>query len=122
MIDSNGQPLLAVVPALSMVSHKKLKKLLNVPDVRLASAQEVLEHSGFPVGGVPPFNKIKHVFLDQRVLQDETVVVGGGDLNKLLEIRTRDIITALDPHVADISKNQAELQRRKLRSDSNREG
>ena len=106
MIDSHGEPLLAIVPALSMVSHKRLKELLNVRDVRLANAHEVLRHSGYPAGGVPPFNKIKRVFLDQQVLRDETVIVGGGDTDKLLEIRTNDIVTTLNPTVTDVSKNQ----------------
>ena len=105
MIDSHGEPLLAIVPALSMVSHKKLKELLNVRDVRLADAQEVLQHSGYPAGGVPPFNKIKRVFLDKQVLRDETAIVGGGDIDKLVEIRTKDIVTAINATVADISKN-----------------
>ena len=119
MSDSNGEPLLAIVPAVSMVSHRKLKGLLNVRDVRLANAEEVLQHSGYPVGGVPPFNKIKRVLLDQRVLLNETAVVGGGDINKLLEIRTKDIVTALNPKVADISKNPPrEPQQGRLRSDS----
>jgi prolyl-tRNA editing enzyme YbaK/EbsC (Cys-tRNA(Pro) deacylase) len=108
MVDSNGEPLLAIVPALSMVSHRKLKGLLNVRDVRLANAQEVLQHSGYPVGGVPPFNKIKRTLLDQQVLRHETAIVGGGDINKLVEIRTKDIVTALNPKVADISKNQSQ--------------
>jgi len=110
MIDSNGEPLLAVVPAGNLVSHKKLKELLKVRDVRLANAQEVLEASGYPVGGVPPFNKIKRVLLDQQVLHDETVIVGGGDINKLVEIRTKDIVTSLNPTVNDISKNVSVLR------------
>jgi prolyl-tRNA editing enzyme YbaK/EbsC (Cys-tRNA(Pro) deacylase) len=119
MIDSNGEPLLAIVSALNMVSHKKLKAILNVRDVRLANAQEVLQHSGYPVGGVPPFNKIKRVLVDQQLLRNETVVVGGGDINKLVEIRTKDIVTALNPKVADISKNQRpEPQREKIGSNS----
>jgi prolyl-tRNA editing enzyme YbaK/EbsC (Cys-tRNA(Pro) deacylase) len=107
MVDSNGEPLLALVPALSMVSHRKLKELLNVRDVRLANAQEVLQHSGYPVGGVPPFNKIKRVILDQEVLRNERAIAGGGDINKLVEIRTKDIITVLNPRVADISKSKS---------------
>ena len=106
MIDSQGEPLLAIVSAGRMVSHRKLKQLLSVRDVRLATAQEVLQHSGYPVGGVPPFNKIKRVILDQELPRDETVIVGGGDINKLVEIRTADIITTLNPTIADISKPQ----------------
>ena len=107
MIDSNGQPLLAVVPARSLVSHKKLKQLLNVKDVRMANVQEVLQYSGYPAGGVPPINMIKRVLLEQELLEDETVIVGGGDINKLVEIRTKDIVASIKPTIADISKNQA---------------
>jgi prolyl-tRNA editing enzyme YbaK/EbsC (Cys-tRNA(Pro) deacylase) len=104
MIDSNSEPLLAIVPARSLVSHKKLKELLKVKDVRLATAQEVLQHSGYPVGGVPPFNKIKRVLIEQQLLEEETVIVGGGEIDKLVEIRLKDIVTALNPKVAEISK------------------
>ena len=64
MIDSNGEPLLAIVAAKSKISHRKLKDLLDVRDVRLASPKEVLLHSGYPVGGVPPFNNIRRVIVD----------------------------------------------------------
>jgi len=109
MVDADGEPLVAIVPALSKISYRKLKGLLSVRDVRLANAQEVLEHSGYPVGGVPPFNNIKRVLLDQQLLQKETAIVGGGDVNKLVEIRTKDMVEVLNPRVADICKNQSEL-------------
>jgi prolyl-tRNA editing enzyme YbaK/EbsC (Cys-tRNA(Pro) deacylase) len=119
MVDSNGEPVLAIVPARSMVSHRKLKELLGVRDVRLANAQEVLDYSGYPAGGVPPFNRIKRVLLDQQLLKDETAIVGGGDINKLLEIRTKDVLTTLSPKVADISKNAISQPRQKrMRSES----
>jgi len=104
MIDSLGEPLLAIVPARSMVSHKKLRRLLNVRDVRLANAREVLQQSGYPPGGVPPFSKIKRVFLDEQVLRDETAIVGGGNVNNLVEVRTQDILTKMNAKVVDISK------------------
>jgi Cys-tRNA(Pro)/Cys-tRNA(Cys) deacylase len=105
MVDSNGDSLLAIVPAKSKVSHRKIKSLLAVKDVRLASPEEVLEHSGYPAGGVPPFNRIKRVLVDSEVLTNETVVVGGGDVDKLMEIKTNDIVAVLNPTVADIAQN-----------------
>jgi Cys-tRNA(Pro)/Cys-tRNA(Cys) deacylase len=105
MVDSNGNSLLAIVPAKSKVSHRKIKSLLAVKDVRLASPEEVLEHSGYPAGGVPPFNSIKRVLVDLEVLKNETVVVGGGDVDKLIEIKTNDIVAVLNPTVADIGQN-----------------
>lgn len=104
MIDSNGDSLLAIVPAKSKVSHRKIKLLLAIRDVRLASPEEVLTHSGYPVGGVPPFNAIDRVLVDPEVLKSETAIVGGGDVDKLVEIRTKDIVAVLNPKIADISQ------------------
>src|SRR5437667_6755236 len=56
LVGSDKQPILAILPAKNKISYKKVKTLLEVKDVRLAQPDEVLEHSGYPVGGVPPFN------------------------------------------------------------------
>jgi prolyl-tRNA editing enzyme YbaK/EbsC (Cys-tRNA(Pro) deacylase) len=104
MVDSDNHPLLAIVPAKSKVSHKKIKNLLAVRDVRLASPEEVLKHSGYPAGGVPPFNNITRVLVDPKVLENETVIVGGGDIDKLMEIRTRDIVDIMKPMIVDITR------------------
>ena len=104
MLDSGDAPLLAIIPAQSMVSHKKIKRLLAVKDARLASPEEVLASSGYPAGGVPPFNNIKRVLLDPKLLSHETVIVGGGDIDKLVEIRTKDIVEVSNPQIADVTK------------------
>jgi prolyl-tRNA editing enzyme YbaK/EbsC (Cys-tRNA(Pro) deacylase) len=105
MVDANGEPLIAIVPAKSRVSFAKIKARLAVKDVRLASPEEVLKYSGYPAGGVPPFNDIKRALLDPQVLRNETTIVGGGDVDKLLEIKTRDIVGVLGPLIADIIRN-----------------
>jgi len=105
MVDSAGDSLLAIVPAKSKVSHKKIKSLLAVRDVRLASHEEVLKNSGYPVGGVPPFNNIKRVLVDPQVLKSETAIVGGGDIDKLMEIKTKDIVNILNAEIADITQS-----------------
>jgi prolyl-tRNA editing enzyme YbaK/EbsC (Cys-tRNA(Pro) deacylase) len=104
MVDSNGDSLLAIVPAQSKVSHKKIKIVLAVKDVRLASPEEVLKHSGYPAGGVSPFNNISRVLLDPQVLKNETAIVGGGDIHKLIEVRTEDIVNTLKPRIEDITQ------------------
>ena len=103
MVDSNNDSLLAIVPAQSKVSHKKIKAVLAVKDVRLASPEEVLKHSGYPVGGVSPFNNITRVLLDPQVLKNETAIVGGGDIDKLIEVKTEDIVNVLKPRIHDIT-------------------
>ena len=102
MIDSNGVPLLAILRAQHKLSFRKIKQLLGVRDVRLASAEEVLSASRFPAGGVHPFNPITRALLDPTVLAIDTCFVGGGDVDKLLEVNTRDIVEVMRPKIADV--------------------
>jgi Cys-tRNA(Pro)/Cys-tRNA(Cys) deacylase len=103
LIGSDKKPILAILPAKNRISYKKIKTLLKVKDVRLAQPDEVLEHSGYPVGGVPPFNKITRIVLDSTVQRNPKSIAGGGDPDKLVELEIRDILEFLDPIVADFS-------------------
>jgi prolyl-tRNA editing enzyme YbaK/EbsC (Cys-tRNA(Pro) deacylase) len=103
LIGSDKKPILAILPAKNRISYKKIKTLLNVKDVRLARPDEVLEHSGYPVGGVPPFNKITRILLDPTVQRNTRSIAGGGDPDRLVELETRDLLEFLDPIVADFS-------------------
>ena len=103
LIGSDKKPILAILPAKNRVSYKKVKTLLKVKDVRLAQPNEVLEHSGYPVGGVPPFNKISRILLDPSVQRNARSIAGGGDPDKLVELETQDILELLNPMVADFS-------------------
>ena len=103
LIGSDKEPILAILPAQNRISYKKIKTLLKVKDVRLAQSGEVLEHSGYPVGGVPPFNKITRILLDPTVQRNAKSIAGGGDPDKLVELETRDILEFLNPIVADFS-------------------
>jgi prolyl-tRNA editing enzyme YbaK/EbsC (Cys-tRNA(Pro) deacylase) len=103
LVGSDKKPVLAILPARSRISYRKIKTLLKVKDVRLAKPDEVLEHSGYPVGGVPPFNKINRILLDPTVQRNTRSIAGGGDPDKLVELETRDILEFLDPIIADFS-------------------
>jgi Cys-tRNA(Pro)/Cys-tRNA(Cys) deacylase len=103
LIGSDTKPILAILPAKNRISYKKIKTLLKVKDVRLAQPDEVLEQSGYPVGGVPPFNKITRILLDPTVQRNARSIAGGGDPDKLIELETQDIAGFLDPIVADFS-------------------
>ena len=103
LVDSNNAPLLVILPAKNRISYKKIKALLSVKDVRLANEDEVLAYSGFPVGGVPPFNLLRRALVDKEVLKNPLSIAGGGDVNKLVELHTKDIIEILKPTIADLT-------------------
>ena len=103
LVGSDRKPILAILPAKNRISYKKIKTLLKVKDVRLAQPNEVLEHSGYPVGGVPPFNKISRILVDPTIQRNTRSIAGGGDRDKLVELETQDILELLNPMVADFS-------------------
>jgi prolyl-tRNA editing enzyme YbaK/EbsC (Cys-tRNA(Pro) deacylase) len=103
LVGSDKKPILVILPAKNRISYKKIKTLLKVKDVRLAQPDEVLEHSGYPVGGVPPFNKIKRILLDPTVQRNARSIAGGGDPDMLVELETLDILNFLEPIIADFS-------------------
>jgi len=103
LVDSNDAPLLVILPAINRISYKKIKALLGVKDVRLANEEEVLTYSGYPVGGVPPFNQLRRALVEREVLKNPTAIAGGGDINKLVELHTKDIIEILKPTITDLT-------------------
>lgn len=104
LIDSGNLPLVAILPAEKRISYQKLKALLSVKDVRLANEAEVLAHSGYPVGGVPPYNLLRRTYVDSNILRNPIIIAGGGDTNKLVELQTKDLLEILQPVVADLTK------------------
>jgi len=64
--------------------------------LRLAKPEEILEQTGYPVGGVPPFghaNSLK-ILVDKSLLRFEEVYSSGGSDNTLLKIKVKELIKA----------------------------
>lgn len=96
---------LIIIQGSSRASAKKLRNLLDEENIRLAGADEVLNITGFPVGAVPPIglkNKIKCI-MDKNILTKEKVWAGGGATDRLVCLKTEDIIKYNKPRIEDVS-------------------
>lgn len=62
--------------------------------VRLANPTQVLRHTGYPVGTVPPFGYPQPLdtLIDPAVLTQDEVYAGGGEHNTLLRIAPQLIV------------------------------
>ena len=107
LIDSNNEPFMAILLAMDRISYRRVKEVLGVKDVRLATENEVMTFSGYPVGGVPPFNQVKRALLDPKVLKNRLAIFGGGDVNKLVELRTSDIVDIVKPVITDLTRKSS---------------
>jgi prolyl-tRNA editing enzyme YbaK/EbsC (Cys-tRNA(Pro) deacylase) len=106
LIDSQSEPLLVILLGKDKIDFAKIKKLLNVADVRLATPSEVLKITGYEVGGVPPISiyGVK-TFIDKKVACLDEIVCGGGTPEHLMQIRVKEIMDNVeDIKIADIAK------------------
>ena len=71
----------------------------------MVSKDGAVKYSGYLVGATPPFfHRLQmKVIIDKKVLENETVIAGGGSRSKLVELKAQDIIKLNDALVEDIS-------------------
>lgn len=92
-----------IVPGDRRLDMGRLKEIAG--DCRLAKPREVVEHTGYPAGGVPPVALPPHVkiIVDRGVLGKPRVYGGGGDEKALLEFSPRELIENSGATVEDVS-------------------
>ncbi|VVB99571.1 Aminoacyl-tRNA editing domain protein [uncultured archaeon] len=106
LIDSNQSPLLVIMLGKDRADFAKIKKILGVADVRLCQPKEVIEITGYEIGGVPPISiyGIKTI-MDKAVSEKDEVVCGGGDPRHLMKIKVLEIMECVeDISLEDIRK------------------
>ncbi len=103
---NDGEFALLVIPGDRRVNIKKAAEALNTTNVKLLSFAEAESVSGYPPGGTPSIHhktKMK-VVVDKSLLSRETIFCGGGTRDRLLELRTEDIVRLQNALVAEISE------------------
>jgi len=88
---SKDDLIVGIVKGNNRASSKRIGKLLERNDVRMADADEVLLKAGFPIGGVPPIGYSAIFFIDDRVIEDDMVWAGGGTDRSLIKISPNEI-------------------------------
>ena len=101
--DKIGLFYLIILQGDSKIKTSKLKKLLNVKDIKLASPREVKDKTGYNVGDVPPISVELSVIVDELVLNQKKVYAGGGAPQKNLHISIDELLDSTNPLIADIS-------------------
>jgi prolyl-tRNA editing enzyme YbaK/EbsC (Cys-tRNA(Pro) deacylase) len=99
-------PVLAIACGLSNIGRRAIADLYGVGKkrVKLATADRVLEISGYEVGAMPPFG---HRFplatlMDRKVLDVPEAYAGGGAENTLVHLDPHDILRVTGAKVMDL--------------------
>lgn len=105
---NDDSPLLVVASGLSRVDRRKLAALLGVgrKKVRFATAEQALALTGYVVGSMPPFGHRQRLrtLVDPAVAALETVYGGGGDIDAMMRLTSRELIRAAAAEVHPLSE------------------
>lgn len=106
MARANGDLVMLVLPAPSMVDLSKVADVLGVPEVRLAQEQEFA--ASFPdcePGAMPPFGNLYDlpVYVDATMGQSARIVFQAGTHTVTMSVAYADFERLAEPKVVDIA-------------------
>ena len=101
---TGDKDVLVCIPGNQKADLDKIRELLNVSKLRIATPQEVKEKTGFEVGGVCPFveNPAIVILLDESVLENKLVNIGAGTPVTGVELRAEDLEKIWNGKIEDI--------------------
>lgn len=100
------KPVLVVISGDKKVDLRKLEKITNLNNFRMAKPNEIKEITGYPVGGVCPFCLEKNIqkVLDECVFDSEIINIGSGTPIIGIELKSQDLKKIWDGIIEDISQ------------------
>ena len=109
-----GRPTVALVAGDRQADTALLAQLLGVgrKKLKMGSAEEVSEHTGFPVGGVAPIG-LRHtcdVIIDDSLLRFDRVWAAAGSGNAVFPAATAALAAATKGQVAAITRVPAAME------------
>lgn len=104
MITMGGKLIVAIVKGEHRASTSRVSKALGIPRPRIAEPDEIIELTGYPVGGTPAFGYDAIFLMDPKVLEKEKVYSGGGSGNALTYMSTEEMQRVNDAQISRLRK------------------
>jgi Cys-tRNA(Pro) deacylase len=104
----DGDYLMVLMAGKKQIDWIKLRRLLGVSRMRLASRQEVIEVTGFTPGAVAPFGLPAplRIIVDESVLNEVEISIGSGLRGVAVILKSTDLMNALgDAEITDLGKH-----------------
>jgi len=104
VFDALGEPVLVILSGGNRVNEENISSYLLKP-IKKADADFVYEKTGFSIGGVPPFGhkeKIKHIFLDEDLLNYQEIWCAAGAPFSVFKISPQRLIEITQAKLVDI--------------------
>lgn len=104
MLEVDGEPVAALVPASHRLSHKKVARAMGGKRAEFMEPSKAQHRSGYVVGGISPFGQKQphRVVLDEGALALTSIIVSGGRRGLSIRMRVTDFLDTTDAVIADI--------------------
>ncbi len=102
---NTGKFILALIAADKKVDLKKLAKVTNNKELKLAKAEEVLKETNCEVGSVPPFGSVLglQTYMDKSVAENDFVEFNAGLLTSSIRMKAKDLVAVVKPLIVETS-------------------
>ncbi len=102
---SRGKPLVVMASGEIRIDMKKLEKLSDIKDCRMATPQELEKEFGRIPGSIDPLTIPENipVFADEKLFQKEWVVGSAGSPYAGLKIAPKEILKVRNVKIADLA-------------------
>ncbi len=106
MFNERGEMFALVLRGDHRIDRKPLRQKYNCKDFRLATAEEILSRTGYPLGGVPPFGFAAEWLIDEEVMKeaDKEFYAGGGSTLALVRLTPKEMVRVTKGIVTKFSK------------------
>jgi Cys-tRNA(Pro)/Cys-tRNA(Cys) deacylase len=104
MLELDGKPVCAVIPADQEASLKKVAQVLGGKSAEMMKVPDAERVTGYKVGGIGPFGQKRKVptAFDETIELYDTIYINAGQRGLLLAIAPADAVRAAEGRVADL--------------------
>jgi Ala-tRNA(Pro) deacylase len=97
---------LLVLPADRQIDWKRLRSILRVRDIRLATAEEAEQVAHVKMGSVPPFGNVLGLptIFDEGLFENEVVNFNPGSITHSIAMKSADLRALVAPIVESFTK------------------
>ena len=104
MLTKDGGVVVAIVKGEDRADRRAVQDVLQLGKLSIASPEAMLEKTGYPAGGTPPFGFEATFVMDERVFEMPVVYGGGGSDRALIRITPQEMQHANGARVAKIRR------------------
>ena len=97
---SKGDYLMVLIAGPNQIDWKILRQHVKTNRITMASKEEVLSITGYPLGAVAPFGLPRplKILVDRSVLEEQIISMGSGIRGVAVILKSADLIEALGEH------------------------